>query len=110
MKMTREPAYARSARALAALFEAALALDPKQRSAFLERACQDSSLRQEVEKLLQADAAAGSFLRAAVFDLPTAEDGHASQAAIGPYTLLEIIGQGGMGEVWLAEQRQPVRR
>ncbi len=31
-------------------------------------------------------------------------------AVIGPWHLLQLIGQGGMGEVWLAEQRQPVRR
>jgi serine/threonine protein kinase len=96
---------------VAALFEAALSLDPGQRPAFLERACgDDGSLRQEVEELLRADAAAGSFLRHPVFDLPTADDSHASQRTIGPYHLLELIGQGGMGEVWLAEQRQPVRR
>lgn len=59
----------------------------------------DGSLRQEFEKLLDADAAAGSFLRHPVFDLATADDGHGSQDTIGPYTLLEIIGQGGMGEV-----------
>ena len=96
---------------VAALFEAAVSLDPEQRSAFLDRACgENGSLRQAVEELLQADAAAGSFLKDPMFNLPTADNGHASQAAIGPYTLLELIGQGGMGEVWLAEQRQPVRR
>ena len=61
---------------VAALFEAAVSLDPAQRSAFLDRACGDKgSLRQEVEELLHA--AAGSFLKHPVFDLPSADDSHA---------------------------------
>ncbi|MBV8673131.1 MAG: serine/threonine protein kinase, partial [Acidobacteriaceae bacterium] len=95
------------------LFGAALDLKPGERSAFLERECKgNGELRREVEALLDADADAGTFLQHPMVELATAGfseiDGF--EIIIGPYHLLELIGEGGMGQVWLAEQRQPVRR
>ena len=43
--------------------------------------------------------------------VPTLDlNGSSTGGIIGPYHLLQLIGEGGMGEVWLAEQKQPVRR
>jgi hypothetical protein len=92
------------------IFGAALDLKPEERSAFLDNACNgDSELRREVDALLAAHADAGSFLEHPTDDLPATLE-VAPEVIIGPYHLLQMIGEGGMGEVWLAEQKRPVRR
>jgi serine/threonine protein kinase/Flp pilus assembly protein TadD len=118
------------------LFHLALAKPAAERPAFLEEACAgDAALRQRVETLLRSHETPDSFLvRPAENPEPTT-DSSASRLAdaddpgrtdeestgrsasarglgsrIGPYKLLQPIGEGGMGTVYMAEQTQPVRR
>jgi serine/threonine protein kinase len=106
-----------SADKAASIFDAAVELaDPAQRAAYLDAACgPDAALRAEVEQLLRHDRAAGSFLDrpaprdpAATVNEPPLTEGPG--AVIGPYKLLEQIGEGGFGVVFMAEQLQPVHR
>jgi tetratricopeptide (TPR) repeat protein len=98
------------------VFWAAQAIaSPAERARYLDRACGgDSHLRGRVEELLAAYPKAEDFLEApAPGPALTAEEVPAPErpgTVVGPYKLLEPVGEGGMGTVWLAQQTEPVRR
>ncbi|HVT74407.1 MAG TPA: protein kinase [Lacunisphaera sp.] len=100
------------------IFAEALALPSGERPRFLAEACGgDADLRQRVESLLEALDSLGGFMA----DSPAGHPAPAARAVtpvagetrgtkIGHYKLLQKIGEGGCGVVWMAEQEEPVRR
>ena len=87
----------------------------EERAAFIARACgTDEELRRRVERLVDAHFQAGSFLESPpaspTASMASASPTEVSGTVIGPYKLLQPIGEGGMGTVYMAEQTQPVRR
>ncbi|SPF55586.1 Serine/threonine protein kinase (fragment) [Candidatus Sulfopaludibacter sp. SbA4] len=83
-----------------------------------ERCGADDELRREVESLLASDTATGSLLENPIME--TVADATAASSrsvfppapedAFGPYTPIRVLGEGGMGTVYLARQQQPIRR
>ena len=104
-------------RAKSIFLSAAEIAAPEDRRAFVEIQCAgDESLRSEVEELLGHQQALGSFLEAPPAGLAGLEvtvDRSLSErpgSVIGPYKLLQQIGEGGMGVVFMAEQSEPIQR
>ena len=99
-----------------AVFAAALELPADQRGAYLAQACAgDADLRQQVEALLRVHDDAGSFFdkltpMARVTSRQGAIPAEKAGDHSGRYKLLQQIGEGGCGVVYMAEQEEPVRR
>src|ERR1051325_7492736 len=99
-----------------AVFTEALRLPPEERDRYLSEASKgDVEIRLRVEALLQAYEQPGDFLGKSVAERPpkaaqVVPAGEKPGDRIGPYKLLQQIGEGGCGVVYMAEQKAPVRR
>src|SRR5262249_41657424 len=124
-----DPSMPDQPRSLKELFLAALAVAPEERAAWLERECgQDADLRRRVELMLTAHdtpqslldrlapaagppaMATGAFAAAPTEGTSKSEAEEGAGTVIGPYKLVEQIGEGRMGSVWMAQQTEPVKR
>src|SRR5262249_3496241 len=98
------------------IFLAAVELASDQREAYLAEACAgDEPLRQRVANLLKSHQEIGSFLDAppavtAAVESPVSQPQFSEGTQVGPYKLLQQIGEGGRGVGYIAEQQKPGRR
>ena len=98
------------------IFDEVADLPRTERRTFLDQACgEDASVRHEVESLLRAMEDGSGFMAGTGLEKELNVHGKADRTeepgtVIGRYTLMKSIGEGGFGAVFLAEQREPVKR
>lgn len=99
---------------LDSIFCAAIEIaSPEERAAYLDRACgTDDALRQRAQRLVEAHFRNGSFLQGPAMGstMDVAPIGEKPGMIVGRYKLLQQIGEGGFGVVFMAEQQSPVTR
>ncbi len=105
------PAMSEKTPKLESIFLAALAIrSSEERRIYLDKVCDNDELRRQVQELLAANADMGKFLDESREDSSNQLVPEAIGTKIGRYKLLQVIGEGGMGVVYMAQQDEPVQR